>query len=122
MKPPGFGDLPFEVDLCAIQCLIRVAPVRSEPVEEVGDPSVTLQVLPFDWGTCPATGSFTMLGFPDHEDPDIVYRDGITDAVYLEGEHHVREYTRAFDGLRAAALSPQRSAQLVESVVKEYAR
>ncbi|WP_328555327.1 helix-turn-helix domain-containing protein [Streptomyces sp. NBC_00358] len=85
-------------------------------------PSVTLQVLPFDSGTYPATGSFTMLGFPDPEDPDIVYRDGITDAIYLEGEHHVREYTRAFDGLRAAALSPPRSKELIESVLKDYAR
>ncbi|MCO4694234.1 helix-turn-helix domain-containing protein [Streptomyces sp. RO-S4] len=85
-------------------------------------PSVTLQVLPFDSGTYPATGSFTMLGFPAPEDPDLVYRDGITDAVYLEGEHHVREYTRAFDGLRAAALSPQRSARLIQSVVKEYSK
>jgi hypothetical protein len=83
-------------------------------------PTVTLQVLPFDSGTYPATGSFTMLGFPAPEDPDIVYRDGITDAMYLEGEHHVREYTRAFDGLRAAALSPQRSAQLIESISKEF--
>ncbi|MFF3447194.1 helix-turn-helix domain-containing protein [Streptomyces sp. NPDC002667] len=85
-------------------------------------PSVTLQVLPFDSGTYPATGSFTMLGFPDPEDPDIVYRDGITDAIYLEGEHHVREYTRAFDGLRAAALSPPRSKELIESTLKDYAR
>ncbi|MFE1840548.1 helix-turn-helix domain-containing protein [Streptomyces sviceus] len=85
-------------------------------------PCVTLQVLPFDSGTYPATGTFTLLGFPDQEDPDLVYRDGITDAVYLEGEHHVREYTRAFDGLRAAALSPQRSIQLIKTVLKDYAR
>ncbi|MEU0659212.1 helix-turn-helix domain-containing protein [Streptomyces lavendulocolor] len=85
-------------------------------------PSVTLQVLPFNAGSYPATGSFTMLGFPDPEDPDIVYRDGITDAIYLEGEDDVREYTRAFDKLRAAAASPRHSAQLIKSVVKEYAR
>ncbi|MFC8430773.1 helix-turn-helix domain-containing protein [Streptomyces sp. NPDC057253] len=85
-------------------------------------PCVTLQVLPFDSGTYPATGTFTMLGFPDPEDQDLVYRDGITDAVYLEGEHHVREYTRAFDGLRAAALSPQRSTHLIKTVLKDYAR
>ncbi len=81
-----------------------------------------LQVLPFDSGTCPVTGSFTMLGFPAPEDPDLVYRDGITDAVYLEGEHHVREYTRAFDGLRAAVLSPRRSTHLIETALKEYAK
>ncbi|MFJ9180275.1 helix-turn-helix domain-containing protein [Streptomyces sp. NPDC102360] len=85
-------------------------------------PAVTLQVLPFDASTYPLTGSFTILGFPDQEDPDVVYRDGITDATYLEGEHHVREYTRAFDGLRAAALSPQRSLQMIQSITKEYAR
>jgi hypothetical protein len=85
-------------------------------------PCVTLQVLPFDAGTYPATGTFTMLGFPDPEDQDLVYRDGITDAVYLEGKHHVREYTRAFDGLRAAALSPQRSTHLIKTVLKDYAR
>jgi hypothetical protein len=63
-----------------------------------------------------------MLGFPDPEDPDIVYRDGITDAMYLEGEPHVRQYTRAFDELRAAALSPRRTVQLIRNVVKEYAQ
>ncbi|MFJ2603519.1 helix-turn-helix domain-containing protein [Streptomyces sp. NPDC087425] len=85
-------------------------------------PNVTLQVLPFDSGTYPATGAFTVLGFPDQEDPDLVYRDGITDAVYLEGEPHVREYTRAFENLRAAALSTQRSTRLITSVLKEYTR
>jgi hypothetical protein len=91
-------------------------------LEVVEQPNVTLQVLPFDAGTCPTTGSFTMLGFPDPEDPDIVYRDGITDAMYLEGEPHVRQYTRAFDELRAAALSPRRTVQLIRNVVKEYAQ
>jgi hypothetical protein len=91
-------------------------------LEVVEQPNVTLQVLPFDAGTCPTTGSFTMLGFPDPEDPDIVYRDGITDAMYLEGEPHVRQYTRAFDELRAAALSPRRTAQLIKNVLKEYAQ
>ncbi|MFI7382981.1 helix-turn-helix domain-containing protein [Streptomyces sp. NPDC049813] len=85
-------------------------------------PATTLQVLPFDSGTRPVPGSFTILGFPDQEDPDIVYKDGITDAVYLEEEHHVREYTRAFDALRAAALSPQRSLQLIKNIIKEHTR
>ncbi|MYW66047.1 helix-turn-helix domain-containing protein [Streptomyces sp. SID8379] len=83
--------------------------------------SLTLQVLPFDSGTRPVPGSFTILDFPDQEDPAVVYRDGITDAIYLEGDHHVREYTRAFDGLMAAALSPQRSLLLIKNMIKEYA-
>jgi hypothetical protein len=121
----GGPDAWFVVNEGALRHVIGDEGLMREQLERVLEsgelPSVTLQVLPFDSGTYPATGSFTMLGFPDQEDPDLVYRDGITDAVYLEGEHHVREYTRAFDGLRAAALSPQRSAQLITSVLKEYA-
>jgi transcriptional regulator with XRE-family HTH domain len=119
-------DAWFVVNEGALRHVIGHQALMREQLERVLDsaelPSVTLQVLPFDSGTYPATGSFTMLGFPDQEDPDLVYRDGITDAVYLEGEHHVREYTRAFDGLRAAALSPQRSIQLIKTVLKDYAR
>lgn len=119
-------DAWFVVNEGAVRNVIGDRALMREQLERVLDsaalPNVTLQVLPFDAGTYPVTGSFTMLGFPAPEDPDLVYRDGITDAVYLEGEHHVREYTKAFDGLRAAALSPQRSAQLIKSVVKEYAK
>ncbi|MFM9630351.1 MULTISPECIES: helix-turn-helix domain-containing protein [Streptomyces] len=121
---PEAPDAWFIVNEGALRNVIGDRALMREQMERLLDtvrlPTVTLQVLPFDSGTYPATGSFTMLGFPAPEDPDLVYRDGITDAVYLEGEHHVREYTRAFDGLRAAALSPQRSAQLIESMAKEF--
>ncbi|CAM5263745.1 Transcriptional regulator with XRE-family HTH domain OS=Streptomyces albaduncus OX=68172 GN=FHS32_003847 PE=4 SV=1 [Streptomyces griseoloalbus] len=123
---PVAAEAWFVVNEGAVRNVIGDREIMREQLEKILEitelPSVTLQVLPFDSGTYPATGSFTMLGFPAPEDPDLVYRDGITDAVYLEGEHHVREYTRAFDGLRAAALSPQRSARLVQSVVKEYSK
>ncbi|MER5176927.1 helix-turn-helix transcriptional regulator [Streptomyces sp. NPDC002896] len=123
---PDAPDAWFIVNEGALRNVIGDLALMREQLERVLESaqlsSVTLQVLSFDSGTYPATGSFTMLGFPDPEDPDIVYRDGITDATYLEGEHHVREYTRAFDGLRAAALSPQRSNQLIKSVLKEYTR
>ncbi|KUO13660.1 helix-turn-helix domain-containing protein [Streptomyces sp. DSM 15324] len=125
LKQPDAPEAWFIVNEGALRNVIgdrRLMREQIEQVLEVGQlPAVTLQVLPFDSGAYPATGSFTMLGFPAPEDPDIVYRDGITDAVYLEGEHHVREYTRAFDGLRAAALSPLRSIHLIETISKEYA-
>ncbi|MEV6502506.1 helix-turn-helix domain-containing protein [Streptomyces prunicolor] len=118
-------DAWFVVNEGSLRNVIGDRALMREQLERVVEsaelPTVTLQILPFDSGTYPATGTFTMLGFPAPEDPDLVYRDGITDAVYLEGEHHVREYTKAFDGLRAAALSPQRSVQLIKSVLKEYA-
>jgi transcriptional regulator with XRE-family HTH domain len=84
--------------------------------------NVTLQILPFDAGSYPATGAFTVLGFPEQEDPDIVYRDGLTDAVYLELPEDIAQYTKAFDNLRAIAMSPPRSAELIKNLSKEYAR
>ncbi|MEV5015308.1 helix-turn-helix domain-containing protein [Streptomyces sp. NPDC053780] len=123
IKAPDAPDCWFVVSEAAVRRVIGDREVMRTQLEHVLDavqqPSVTLQVLPFDAGTCPTTGPFTMLGFPDQEDPDIVYRDGITDATYLEGDPHVREYNRAFDELRAAALSPRRTIQLINSVMKE---
>ncbi|MFH8593468.1 helix-turn-helix domain-containing protein [Streptomyces rimosus] len=79
--------------------------------------NITVQVLPFDAGSYPATGAYTILGFPEQEDPDIVYRDGLTDAVYLEQSDDVACYTRSFDNLRALALSPRRSNSLIRQLM-----
>jgi hypothetical protein len=83
---------------------------------------VTVQVLPFDAGAYPATGTYTILGFPEQEDPDVVYREGLTDSVYLEQPADVHLYTKAFDHLRALALSPQRSAALIRKILEEHSR
>lgn len=84
--------------------------------------NVTMQVLPFDAGAYPATGPFTILGFPEQEDPDMVYREGLTDSVYLELPADVNLYTTAFDHLRALALSPQRSVALIRRTMEEHTR
>ncbi|WP_327290455.1 helix-turn-helix domain-containing protein [Streptomyces sp. NBC_01198] len=90
-------------------------------LESGGLANVTVQVLPFDAGSYPATGSFTVLGFPEQEDPDVVYRDGLTDAVYLERPHDIAQYTKAFDNLRALSLSPQRSIDLIKATIRGLA-
>jgi Domain of unknown function (DUF5753)/Helix-turn-helix domain len=84
--------------------------------------NVTVQVLPFDAGAYPVTGTYTILGFPEQEDPDVVYREGLTDSVYLEEPTDVHLYTKAFDHLRALALSPQKSAALIRKTLEEHSR
>ncbi|MCX4974121.1 helix-turn-helix domain-containing protein [Streptomyces sp. NBC_00554] len=84
--------------------------------------NVTVQVLPFDAGAYPTPGSFTILSFPEQEDPDLVYREGLTDSVYLEEPKDVTLYTKAFDHLRALALSPQRSTLLITRLLEENSR
>lgn len=79
-----------------------VTPVKPcvEPGRTVALTAPAPTVGPFDTGSYPATGFFTMLGFPDPGNQDIVYRDGITDAIYLKEESDVRAYARAFDIMR----------------------
>jgi transcriptional regulator with XRE-family HTH domain len=77
-------------------------------------PNITLQVLPLTAGAHPATtGEFTILTFPDLIAPDVVYLENMTSDLYVEREGDVYRYGLAFDRLRALALSPERSADLI---------
>jgi len=83
-------------------------------------PSVTLQVLPLSSGAHPAlNGPFCILEFPERTDPDVVYTEGVAGHAYLERDSDVRACAEAFDLLRAAALSPVDSAELIGRVAGE---
>lgn len=78
-------------------------------------PAVTLHVLPFSAGEHAAmSGPFTLFGFADPVDRDVIYLEHTTSDLYLEDAGEVRRYARAFDRLRRLALSPEDSVDLVE--------
>jgi transcriptional regulator with XRE-family HTH domain len=80
-------------------------------------PNVTLQVLPFCSGPHPSlNGPFAIIEFPDRFDPDVVYTEGVAGQAYLERERDVRSCAEAFDLLRAAALSPADSTDLISGL------
>jgi len=81
-------------------------------------PNVTLQVLGFDSGAhAGMDGAFSILEFPERTDHDVAFIDGgFFGMVYLEKDREVRLFTEAFDRLRAAALSPAASIELIETV------
>lgn len=80
-------------------------------------PNVTVQVIPFDAGAHPGMpGSFIFLEFRDEGDPELVYVDAQAGDMFLESEDDLRRYRTMFDHLRASALSPARSADLITSV------
>jgi transcriptional regulator with XRE-family HTH domain len=77
-------------------------------------PNVTLQVLPFDAGAHASMGtSFELLQFPEAGDTAIVYIEDQTTSQYLETAADLERYTLVFDHLRASALAPERSAELI---------
>jgi len=83
-------------------------------------PNVTLQVVPFNAGAHPAMdGSFNILGFPEPSDPNIVYIEYHTGALYIEREQEVERYQAAFDHLRATAHGMDASRTMMERAAEE---
>ncbi len=88
-------------------------------VEASKKPNVTLQVLPFSSGShAGLRGPFSILEFPERADPDVAYVESVAGIIYLEKEREVRTCAEAFDRLRAAALSPGQSTDLIFDAAK----
>jgi transcriptional regulator with XRE-family HTH domain len=83
-------------------------------------PKVVLQVLTYAGGAHPAMdGAFEILRFPDAADPDIVYVQYRRGSIYLEDPSDVQAYAELFDHLRARALGPDESRDLIEHLAGE---
>jgi transcriptional regulator with XRE-family HTH domain len=85
-------------------------------------PGMTLQVLPF-WAGAHASfsGSFSILQFPERSDTDVVYVESVAGIIFLEKDKDVSSCCDVFDRLRAAALAPSASADLIAHVSRELA-
>jgi transcriptional regulator with XRE-family HTH domain len=84
--------------------------------------SVTIQVLPFACGAHAAhTGSFSVLEFPDRSDSEVAHVETVAGYIYLEKDRDVRARSEAFDRLRAAALSPGASVELIAQAARDFA-
>jgi transcriptional regulator with XRE-family HTH domain len=83
-------------------------------------PNVAIQVLPFGAGAHPAMGRpFVILAFPERADPDVVYLEDLTSALYVENVEEVDRYNMFFNHLRATALSFADSTRLITQVIKD---
>ena len=89
----------------------------SRLLEVAARPGMTLQVLPFESGAhAGLRGPFSILEFPDRTDSRIAHVESVGGFIYMEKEREVRACSDAFDRLRAAALAPGASADLIATV------
>jgi transcriptional regulator with XRE-family HTH domain len=89
-------------------------------LEAAGRPGMTLQVLPFESGAhAGITGPFSILEFAERTDSRVAHVESVAGFLYLEKEWEVRACEDAFDRLRAAALSPGGSADLIEKEARK---
>ncbi|UQU68322.1 helix-turn-helix domain-containing protein [Couchioplanes caeruleus] len=83
-------------------------------------PNVTLQILPFAVGAhAGMDGTFAMLDFPDVEDPDVVFAENATGGLFLEKTDELRKYNSIFETIRATALSPEESRNMIAMLAEE---
>ncbi|MFJ9244649.1 helix-turn-helix domain-containing protein [Streptomyces sp. NPDC101776] len=85
------------------------------------EPHITVQVLPFDQGEHEVMGgSLTVLTMPDGS--EIAYTEGAHYGQLIEDPDEVRSFALTYDRLRAAALPPLMSLDMVRSVMEENHR
>jgi Domain of unknown function (DUF5753)/Helix-turn-helix domain len=84
-------------------------------VEMTKLPSVTLQVMPVDGNEVPVSpANFTLVDFPDLQDPELLYVEHVSGALHIENPEAVKEAKMAFDRLREGVLSPADSVALIK--------
>ncbi|WP_217239872.1 helix-turn-helix transcriptional regulator [Streptomyces sp. AC555_RSS877] len=83
--------------------------------------AVILQVLPFAAGAHPAMGK--MMKLMEFEDaPPTAYTEGMLSGNLLDEPAVVKRVRASYDHIRAAALSPEATLALIESVAEDYRR
>ena len=86
-----------------------------------GRQGMTIQVLPFASGAHAGhAGPFSILEFPERTDSDVAYTESVGGMIYLEKDREVRACAEAFDRMRATALSPAASVELIQRVAGEF--
>jgi hypothetical protein len=123
------GDEPLKLWVVLGEAVLR-RPVggpqamrqQLERLVEASDlPNVSLQVLPFEAGEHPAMdGDFTIVGFADPVDPDVVYLEHSVSDLYLEDVSAVRRYSLLFDALSNMALSPKESTAMLTRAARDF--
>jgi transcriptional regulator with XRE-family HTH domain len=83
-------------------------------------PNVTLQVLPFEAGAhAGMDGTFTMLLYEGSAGQDVVFASNAAGGLFLEKDDELQRYAFIFDYLRACAMRPDESAEMIAALAKE---
>jgi transcriptional regulator with XRE-family HTH domain len=89
-------------------------------IEMAAYPNVTLQTLPFAVGAhAGMDGTFAILIYEDSADPDVVFAENAAGGLFLEKDDELHRYRFIFDHLRASALPPAQSTDLLARRAKE---
>ena len=120
------GTNPLRVQAIITEGALRIRVGGPETMRRQLEHLLALMELPnVDLGVVPATGAYPAMGTPFHilsfdsRFPDVGYVELLDRGVYLEEPDDVRPYDTKFASLRAAALGPERSHELIATIGAE---
>ena len=89
-------------------------------IDVVGEPNITMQVMPFRYGGHAADGgAFTIMRFPENDLPDVVYMEYLTGAHYIDKPEEVERYAAVMERLSVAGTSPDRTREILTGMLKD---
>jgi transcriptional regulator with XRE-family HTH domain len=112
------------LDEAVLRRSIGGSSVMRKQLEHLGEaatlPHVNLQVLPFEKGAhAGLDGGFTIVGFEQVGDPDVVYLEHTTSDLYLEDSKSINRYDLLFKDLQATALDLKSSIEFLGKVAED---
>jgi transcriptional regulator with XRE-family HTH domain len=117
-------DLWVVLDEAALRRIVGEAALMQAQLDKLvkmaEHPNVTLQVLPFSAGAhAGMDGTFAILEYDDDGDPDVVFAENAAGGLFLEKEEELKRYRFIFEHLRASALPPAQSVDLLAKEARE---
>ena len=117
------GEFPLQLHAILDETVLR-KPIGSPDtrraqwrhlVEAAELDAVTIQVVLDEVGAHEGmAGAFTVLKFPDDEDPDLLYVEHVAGSLHMEKPDQLAQAKLTFDSLRSTALSPADSVAFIE--------
>ncbi|MEU0986401.1 helix-turn-helix transcriptional regulator [Streptomyces sp. NPDC005953] len=89
-------------------------------LEEAQSPHITMQVLPFRTGAPAAAEAYTLLRFDDSDSEPVLYSEAQGLGRVIDSAKFVKTATARYDRLRADALSPEDSLEMLRTVLEEF--
>ncbi|GAA2299894.1 helix-turn-helix transcriptional regulator [Streptomyces hawaiiensis] len=122
---PGRPELWVVLDEAVLRRPVGGPAVTREQLERLlgtrAERHITVQVLPFDQGEHEFMGgSLTVLTMPDGS--EVAYTEGAHYGQLIEDPDEVRDFALTYDRLRAAALPPLMSLDMIRSVMEDNHR
>ncbi|MEU8564861.1 helix-turn-helix transcriptional regulator [Streptomyces cyaneofuscatus] len=118
---PDRPELWIILDEAVLRRPVGGSPVMRGQLEKLlrmaEEPNITIQVLPFDQGAHGAlAGSLSVLVMPDGA--QVAYTEGAHNGQLTEEPEEVEQFVLTYDHLRAMALPPLMSLELIRSVLE----